>query len=81
MKSILIRDTTREERAGIVADSIGNIEGACEGCAPGILDMYDDYIEGRRELRDINLSFRTGYVSGQTGPDADMDRGTCGWNE
>ena len=31
MKSILIKDTTREEREQIVADSIGNISGACDG--------------------------------------------------
>ena len=79
MKSILIRDTTREERERIVAEAVGNIEGACEGCAPGILDMYDDYIDGLRELREINMEFRAHYVSGQTGPGE--DRGTCGWNE
>lgn len=81
VKSVLIRDTTREERERIVAEATGNIEGACEGCAPGIMDMYDDYIEGRRELREINMSFQTRYITGQTGPDADLDRGTCGWNE
>ena len=31
--NVLIRDTTREERAAIVAEAIGNIEGACDGCA------------------------------------------------
>ena len=34
MKSILIADTTREEREQIVADSIGNIDGLCDGCSP-----------------------------------------------
>ena len=33
MKSILIKDTTKEERERIVAESIGNINGACDGCA------------------------------------------------
>ena len=47
MKSILVKDTTREERAAIVAEAIGNTEGACDGCAPGIVRMYDEYIEGR----------------------------------
>ena len=32
-------------------------------------EMYQDYIEGRRELREINMAYRAGYVSGQTGPD------------
>ena len=31
MTSILIKDTTREEREQIVAGSIGNISGACDG--------------------------------------------------
>ena len=30
--SILIKDTTKEERAKIVEESIGNIAGACDGC-------------------------------------------------
>ena len=69
MKSILIRDTTREERAAIVAEAIGNIEGACDGCAPGIIRMYEAYIDGRMELREVNEAFRTSYVSGKEGPE------------
>ena len=65
---ILIRETTKEERERIVADSLGNIDGACDGCAAGLAGMYTDYIEGRRELREINMEFRASYVSG------DIDR-------
>ena len=68
MKSILIKDTTREERAAIVAEAIGNTEGACDGCAPGIVRMYEAYIEGRMELREVNAAFR-GYVFGGEGPE------------
>ena len=57
MDSILIKDTTREEREQIVAESIGNINGACDGCAAGLADMYLDYIEGKKEIRDINREF------------------------
>ena len=42
--SIRIADTTREEREQIVAESIGNISGLCDGCSPGIVEMYQDYI-------------------------------------
>ena len=49
MRSILIKDTTREEREQIVAESLGNINGSCDGCSPGLADMYQDYIDGRRE--------------------------------
>ena len=69
MKSIQIVDTTREEREQIVAQSIGNIDGACDGCSPGLLRLYQDYIDGRKELREINMEFRTRYTSGATGPD------------
>ena len=65
MKSIRIADTTREQ---IVAQSIGNIDGLCDGCSPGIVGMYDDYIEGRRELTEINMAFRSGYTRANANP-------------
>ena len=57
MNSILITNTTREEREKIVADSIGNIDGSCDGCAAGLAEMYQDYIDGKKEIRDINMEF------------------------
>ncbi len=75
MKSYLINDTTKEERERIVADSLGNINGSCDGCAAGLADMYQDYIDGKRELKEINMSFRAGYISGKEGP----DKGNCGY--
>ena len=69
MKSVLIADTTREEREKIVAESIGNIDGLCDGCSPGLLKMYQDYIDGRKELREINMEFNARYISGATGPE------------
>lgn len=77
MKSILIADTTRAEREQIVAESVGSIDGLCDGCSPGLLRMYEDYIEGRKELREINAEFRARYLSGAAGPDK---RG-CGYKE
>lgn len=73
-RSLKIADTTREEREKIVSESIGNISGLCDGCSPGIIEMYGDYIEGRRELREINAEFNARYVSGAEGP----ERGGCG---
>ena len=55
MNSILIKDTTREERERIVAESIGNINGACDGCAAGLAEMYQDYIDGKKEIKDIQI--------------------------
>ena len=77
MKSLLIADTTREEREQIVAESIGNIDGLCDGCSPGLLKMYQDYIDGRRELREINMEFIARYTSAMAGP----GRSGCGYAE
>ncbi len=73
--SILIKDTTKEERERIVAESIGNISGLCDGCSPGIAEMYQEYIDGKRELREINMSFSARYVSGHAMP----MKGGCGY--
>lgn len=60
MKSLLIKDTTKDERAALVASSLGNCS-TCDLCgACGNLDVYEDYIEGRRELRDINTELSEG---------------------
>ena len=67
--SIGIADTTREERERIVAESIGNIAGLCDGCSPGIIEMYQDYIDGKKELREINAEFRARYMSSAQGPE------------
>ena len=75
-KSNLIKDTTKEQREKIIADSIGNINGACDGCMAGLADMYQDYIYGKREIRDINMSFRVQYESGDEAP----ERTGCGYN-
>ena len=73
--SYLIKDTTKEEREKIVADSLGNISASCDGCAAGLAEMYQDYIDGKRELKDINMSFQARYVSGEEG----LKRVRCGF--
>ena len=73
--SILIKDTTREERERIVAESIGNINGSCDGCSSGLIEMYQDYIDGKKEIREINMEFRTRYESGIEGP----EKTECGY--
>ena len=74
--SYLIKDTTREEREKIVADSLGYIEANCDGCMTGIVEMYQDYIDGKKELRDINMAFHAGYVSGEDVPQ-ETSQGRC----
>lgn len=74
MPGYLIKDTTKEEREQIVAESLGNISASCDGCSAGIIEMYQDYIDGRKELRDINMEFHARYVSGNEG----LERTGCG---
>ena len=55
MKSLLIKDTTLEERKEIVQNALSFGAGDCDDC--DLSDLYDDYILGLRELADINREF------------------------
>jgi hypothetical protein len=71
----LISETTKEEREQIVKSSLGNIEANCDGCMSGLAEMYQDYIDGKKELREINMEFNARYVK-----DDDMPRRAgCGY--
>ena len=72
----LISETTREEREAIVARSLGNISATCDGCMSGLAEMYQEYIDGQKELREINMEFNARYVSGEEVP----GREGCGMN-
>ena len=72
----LISETTREEREAIVAESLGNISANCDGCMANLADMYQEYIDGQKELREINMEFNASYVSGEEVP----GREGCGMN-
>lgn len=74
MKSLLIKDTTQEERRKIVEESLGFL-GSCDDCQSGLADMYDDYIYGRLELAEVTAAFRTAYTSAMNGP----ERTGCGY--
>ena len=67
----LICDTTKEEREKLVAEALGNIEATCDGCMPGLADMYQDYIEGKKELRAIKMEYTARYVKGDDMPGRD----------
>lgn len=77
MPGYLIKDTTKEEREQIVSDALGNISAACDGCMPGLAEMYQDYIDGKKEIRDVNMEFQARYISGDDGPG--QGRGSCGF--
>ena len=73
MPGYLIKDTTREEREQIVAGSLENIEATCDGCGSGLVEMYQAYIDGEKELREINMEFHARYISGEEVPET----GSC----
>ena len=60
-RSVLIKDTTREERILIVNKALSWCDDSscenCSGCSMGVGSveaMYAPYIDGRLELREIN---------------------------
>ena len=66
MKSIKIKDTTREERMQIVNQALAVCGGACDFCngcdnlgGGRIDDIYQPYIDGEKELRELNMEYRS----------------------
>ena len=69
MKSILIKDTTREERIRIVTQSLqvcGKTCEFCNGCdnlGGGMVDSYfQPYINGEKEIAELNAAYHSGLV-------------------
>ena len=66
IRSILIKDTTREEREEIIKSSI-DCGGGCDNCSSCWLgggnpwDIYQDYIDGKREIKEINMEYMAQY--------------------
>jgi len=53
--SILIKDTTKEERLKIVLEALGMDAGGCEDYDESVVDdIYLDYTEGKKEIAQIN---------------------------
>ena len=64
MRSVLIKDTTRAQREEIVRRALCGC-GGCGNLGGGRAEeMYRPYIEGKRELREINESYRANFVRG-----------------
>ena len=45
-------------------EALGNLSASCDGCMAGLADMYQDYIDGKKEIRDINMEFNARYERG-----------------
>lgn len=72
MKSLLIKDTTKEERERIVHQALWGSCGIdcefCSGCdnrgGGRIEGIYQDYIDGKKEIREINEEYHAPFVRG-----------------
>lgn len=69
MKSILIKDTTREQRERIVREALYGCGTECEFCSGcdnlgggRIEAIYQPYIDGEREIAEINAAYRAPFV-------------------
>ena len=69
MDSILIKDTTREERIKIVNRYLSVCGSSCEFCngcdnlGGGRVDAYfQPYIDGEKEISELNAEYRRGLV-------------------
>lgn len=62
MKSILIKDTTKQERIEIIREWLP-IEDGLDDCEIDLWEMYRDYIDGKREVAEINASFQADFYT------------------
>lgn len=69
MDEYLIKNTTREQREKIIRDSLCCGSSECENCsscdAYGAIDpmeMYQPYIDGKKEISEINHEYRANYL-------------------
>ncbi len=69
MAGYLIKDTTKEEREQIVAQSLEYADDSCEGDTSFLREMYQDYIDGKRELKDINMAYHANYIMDDDKPE------------
>ena len=60
MDSILIKDTTKMERIQLIKQW-EETEG-CESSGMDLLEFYREYIDGVKEIKEINAEFSANYV-------------------
>jgi len=60
--STLIKDTTKKERIALIKSWIPDDDGLND-CEIDLWDMYADYINGIREISEINMDFKPEYIT------------------
>ena len=69
VQSMLIKDTTRAQREEIVRRGLAACGDSCDGCSScgnlgggRVEEFYRPYIEGEKELAEINAEYRRNLV-------------------
>ena len=62
MKSTLIKDTTKAERIALIKEWIPMDDGL-DDCEIDLWEMYRDYIDGKKEIAEINAEFQAIYYA------------------
>ena len=60
MKSTLIKDTTKEERIALIREWVP-VDDGLNDCEIDLWEMYRDYIDGKKEIAQINEEFNAGF--------------------
>ena len=76
MKSNLIKDTTKEERIALIKAWVPDDDGL-QDCDMDLWDIYADYINGKREIAEINAQM-TGTFYTEDDLEAKKDRHLSG---
>lgn len=61
MKSTLIKDTTKSERIQLIKQ--WEEDEGCENSGIDLMNFFKDYIDGIKEISEVNADFRTSYIS------------------
>lgn len=58
-----LKNTTKQQRIGLIRSWSNNEDDGPEGCEIDLWDMYADYISGTKEIAECNAAFRPDYYT------------------
>ncbi|MBQ8592128.1 MAG: purine biosynthesis protein PurH [Lachnospiraceae bacterium] len=60
---MLIKDTTKEQRIALIKQWIPQDDGLDDCGGIDLWEMYRDYIDGKKEIAEINAEFKPQYFT------------------